>query len=496
MRHALLVCSCLSLAGSSSAQLTSTATPLPPATCFEGTGGPGGDFDWVVRAGETFVFDTTFTVVLGGPGGAHTTVQNAVDGLVEVRNLVVEEGGVLRASGPNPLRILATGDVVVRGRVDVSGFNALPVSTLNTGHFMEIGARGGAGGGSGGNANVVTTGSSPRGGDGQGPFGLPGAGGQGGETGYAPAALGKDARRPGGGAGGRFAQDQGPGLVAQPGANGSPLGTGAESGTSPARGGEVRPGPFVDGEPRNDFFGEAPLLGAHGEFLGRLGGELPGLWAGHGGGGGGNASPASVFPAPNWNFGLDEKGGAGGGGGGVLHVQALGRIVFGLAGEIRANGGSGAPGENTYFLDHVGGSGGSGSGGHVVLESASEIDFTDGGANLGAQPRDWLSARGGPRITGHPSYVNPPARALSHGGAGGPGVLQLHVPDPTLLPGTDPDKTDIVVPFAVAAARAPLGALASPGAHALFLTCDPPRRTGALPERGLERAGLPVRRRP
>ncbi len=472
----LLLGSCISLLGSANAQLTSTSKHSPSGTCFDGTGGPTGDFDWVVRSGEVFFFDTTSTIILGGPNGLPTMTQNAVNGLVDVRNLTIEEGAQVRVQGPNPMRILATGDVIVRGRLDLSGFHALSVATLNTGNQIEVGAAGGAGGGRGGNGNPVIIDSSPRGSGGQGPGNLLDAGGQGGETGYAPFGLGKDARRPGGGAGGRFARDQGPDLVAQNGADGSPLGTGAESGTSPARGGVTRPGAFVDGQARNDFFGEAPLFGPHGELLGLLRGELPSLWAGYGGGGGGNADPASVFPSPNWNFSRDEKGGAGGGGGGALHVQALGRIVFGLVGEIRSNGGSGAPGENTNFLDHIGGSGGSGSGGHVVLESATQIDFTDGGANVGALGRDWLSARGGPRITGHPSFVTPGARGYSNGGAGGPGVLQLHVPDPTLPPGTNPAKTDIVVPLNVAVARNPLDALASPGALALFLTCNPAPR--------------------
>lgn len=454
------------LCGAPGAQETSAR---PPGACFESTGGPNGDFDWVVRTGEAFFFDTTSTFVVGGPNGAPTSVQHAVNGVIEVRNLVVEQGGEIRVMGPRPMRVLASGDVIVRGRINVSGFGAKDVATLNTGNTVELGGNGGPGGGRGGLGNPVTTGSSPRGGDGA-ALGLADAGGQGGETGFAPAALGKDARRPGAGAGGRFARDQGPGLEAQPGADGSPLGTGAVSGESPARGGAVRPGPFVDGDTRNDFFGERPLGGTGG---GRLRGELARLWGGHGGGGGGNASPASGFPNPNWNFSSDEKGGGGGGGGGVLHVQALGRIVFGAAGEILSNGGRGATGENTNFLDHIGGSGGSGSGGHIVLESATHIDFTDGGLNLFAQPRDWLSARGGPRVVGPTQFVNPGAVGFSNGGAGGPGVVQLHVPDPTLPVGTNPFQSQIIVPASVVALRNPLDAIASPGAIALYLTCEP-----------------------
>lgn len=444
-----------------------------PATCFEGDGGPTGDFDWYVRTGEVFFLDTTLTQIIGGPNGVPTTIQNAVNGIVNVRDLVIEEGGEIRAQGPNPVRILAQRDVVIRGKLNVSGFNARDVATLNTGQVTELGAAGGPGGGRGGNANVNTTTSSPRGGDGHGPGTRLGEGGQGGETGYAPSNLGKDARRPGGGGGGRFAPDgHGVGEAAQPGAAGHPQSTGAESGEGPAAGGLVRSGPFTDGSARNDFFGEGPLLGPPGNHhYGRLRGELDELMGGFGGGGGGNADPAVTFPTPGWNFGSDEKGGAGGGGGGVLHVQALGDIVFGAAGEVRADGGRGAVGENTNFLDHVGGSGGSGSGGHVVLEAAGEIDFTDGGANRAAQGRDWIHALGGPRVVGSTAFIPPEIVPLSNGGAGGPGVVQLHVRDPLRAPDVLATRTDIVVPFSVAFSDAPLDGVASPAAWALFPTC-------------------------
>jgi hypothetical protein len=444
-----------------------------PETCFDGDGGPTGDFDWYVRTGEVFFFDTTLTMVVGGPNGLPTTIQNAANGIVNVRDLVIEEGGEIRAQGPNPLRILAQRDVVVRGRLNVSGFNARDVATLNTGNQTEPGASGGPGGGRGGNANVVITNSSPRGGSGHGPGTHVNQGGQGGETGYSPAGSGKDTRRPGGGGGGRFAADgTGTGEQAQSGGDGHALSSGAESGESPAAGGLPGAGAFSDGTMRNDFFGEGPLIGAPGHHhYGRLRGELDELMGGFGGGGGGNADPAATFPTPGWNFASDEKGGAGGGGGGIVHVQALGRIVFGAAGEIRADGGRGGTGENTNFLDHVGGSGGSGSGGHVVLEAAGEIDFTDGGTNRAAAGRDWIHALGGARVVG-PTQFNPPDVApLSNGGAGGPGVVQLHVREPLRAPDVLAARTDIVVPFAVAFSADPLDAVAAPAAWALYPTC-------------------------
>jgi hypothetical protein len=448
-------------------------------SCFSSTGGPGGDFDWVVHDGEIFFFDTSMTVVVGGPNGVPTSSETVIGGEVEVRNLVVEAGGEIRVIGPNTMRVQASGDVIVRGRIDLSGFSGRDVATLNTGNQVELGGAGGPSGGGGGNANVQTTQPSPRGGAGRGPSGQLGAGGQGGESRFAPGNLGKDARRPGGGGGARFSADQplasvpaGLSLVASDGNDGHPLSTGAESGMMPAQGGTAGGGAFVDGKPENDFYGMRPVRGRNG-LIRLIRGELAGLWGGYGGGGGGNAM--QVFPNPNWNFASDEKGGGGGGGGGTLHIQALGRIVFGAEGEILSNGANGGTGENTNFLDHVGGTGGAGSGGHVVLESAQVIDFTDGGANAGAQPRDWVAAYGRPLRTGPVRDVSPCCRTYSNGGASGGGVLQLHVPNPL--------SGGIVLPTAVMNQRNPLDAVSSPQAYALLLTCDP---TSPAPFRWLE----------
>ena len=53
---------------------------LSAAFAFDGTGGPNGDFDWVIRTGESFLFDTTHTAIVGGPNGVPTTTLNAVNG--------------------------------------------------------------------------------------------------------------------------------------------------------------------------------------------------------------------------------------------------------------------------------------------------------------------------------------------------------------------------------------------------------------------------------
>lgn len=65
-------------------------------------------------------------------GGAPETQQNVVGGVVQVRNMIVE-GASLLTQGPNPVTILATGDVEVRGLIDVSGHNAKNVATSNIG---------------------------------------------------------------------------------------------------------------------------------------------------------------------------------------------------------------------------------------------------------------------------------------------------------------------------------------------------------------------------
>src|SRR5262249_15168745 len=135
----------------------------------------------------------------------------------------------------------------------------------------------------------------------------------------------------------------------------------------------------------------------------------------------------------------DEKGGAGGGGGGGLLIRSLGPIRFGATGQIKCNGGRGAIGGNVLVQDHIGGHGGSGPGGPLGLEDASVLRFTAGGVAQGAAPRDWIQAVGGPQVKGTltPSDV-------SYGGAGGPGVIQLHVPA-SLTPIADP-SSHIIVP--------------------------------------------------
>jgi hypothetical protein len=445
---------------------------LSAAFDFDGTGGPNGDFDWFVHSGELFFFDTVSTPIVGGPGGFPTATLESANGIVDVHNLVIEEGGEIRVQGPNPMRIFASGDVIIRGRLDISGFNAKDVATLNTGAQEEIGGAGIAGGGKGGNANENTSGPTPRGGRGSGPFRQANLGGEGGEMGVNPGA--KNLRRPGGGGGGTLGRSAAgtqtfspnASMASSAGTNGNPASVGAVSGRSPAAGGLPGQGPFVDASDANDFFGVRPLLD-DGTLVGLVRGELPSLWAGYGGGAGGNAG--EVFPNPAWGQGSDEKGGGGGGGAGGLHVKALGRIVFGAGGQIIANGGRGATGENVITLDHIGGTGGSGSGGHVVLESATAVDFTDGGDALGAASRDWILAAGVPLRSGTLENVDPCCERQSNGGAGGPGLVQIHVPD-TVSPPSSDEEADVRVPLSAAGAANPLDMVSSPPALRLIPT--------------------------
>jgi hypothetical protein len=425
---------------------------LASAFQFEGTGGPGGEFDWVIGNGDSVVVDTDDGAIVEEDG---ITAQLFTDGVVHVRDMTIELGGSVRVQGSKPLVIVATGTVTIRGTLDLSGFDAPNIVLPNTSDVRSEGGAGGPGGGRGGFGNEVVTSSTARGSFGQGPGSIPNTGGQGGESGFSSGP--KDTRRPGGGAGGRFARLTGAGLVAQSGTNGQSEATGAVTNEKPPLGGALSDGPFTNGDSTDDFAGSR-AQGTPGNVTGLIRGELAGLWGGYGGGGGGNAVLSGQFPNPNWTPASDEKGAGGGGGGGGLHIRALGPIQFGLSGLIRCNGGRGGIGENTQGLDHVGGNGGSGSGGHVILETASFVDFTDGGT-VGTN-RDCITALGGPQITG----ATTTAGSVSFGGAGGAGVIQIHSPGSLRTPTTFGGDASIFVPTGLST----LDSIASPAALPLI----------------------------
>ena len=200
-------------------------------------------------------------------------------------------------------------------------------------------------------------------------------------------------------------------------------------------------------------------------------GELLAPWAGYGGGASGDievlkrTDPVSgtlrpitdLFPdvpfrtnsvsPPGWYY----KGAPGGGGGGQLLILAIGTVKIGAIGLIKANGGIGHGGESDiYTYSQVSGSGG-GSGGHIVVHSATEIDLSAidvGTANNASQvadltPKDVVQAIGGRRgwsMAGICSISNTPTcecdcdgngdYMIGRGGAGGPGLITWHVPEP------------------------------------------------------------------
>jgi len=404
-------------------------------------------FDWVVESGEEFTFDTTATPIAGGPDGQRTLVQDTRGGFVAVRSLTIEEGARILVRGPNPMVVHATGRVTIRGLIDASGL--APVVP-----FAIIPAPGGQGSAGGGTGGSGSRGADARGGDGSGAFDA-GAGGGGGESSFAPPTL---TNRGGGGGGGRFARDQPP-FVAEKGGNGPSESRGAESGLVPARGGAAGAEVFVDGDPSNDFFGVQPVVDAGGAVVARRRGELDHVHAGGGGGNGGDSIAASSFPVPPNT--VVAEGGGGGGGGGAVVIRALGRIVFGPNGRILANGGSGSLGF-VVITGTGGASGGSGSGGHVILESAEAIDFAAGAPGVVTLP--WIQAVGGPRISQRPF-------ALGFGGAGGPGVVQLHVPRPEHAP--DDPATNVILPLGALAEADPLAAVCQPRPYVLYPTVGP-----------------------
>ncbi|KAA3612922.1 MAG: hypothetical protein DWQ01_04250 [Planctomycetota bacterium] len=231
-------------------------------------------------------------------------------------------------------------------------------------------------------------------------------------------------------------------------------------------GGAAGPSIFSgDGLTANDFWGSR-FNPATGEFLV---GELLAPWAGAGGGAGGDSQIitrqdidgfAGIDPIndfyPDRPFQTYtqyyRKGAPGAGGGGQLLIMAIGTISIGPNAMIRANGGVGYGGESVSFTYwQISGSGG-GSGGHVVLHSATALDLSrvtvDGVTNfaelvntiqdqtthldlirgIGGR-RGWCASRlsrasDGIKLDGNGDFM------IGRGGAGASGVLQIHVPNP------------------------------------------------------------------
>lgn len=432
---------------------------LDAAFAFDGTGGVNGAFDWVIGndsgLAETLILDTSFSVITNSN---NSLSQSVVGGRVDIRSLWIKVGGTLVIQGPNPCRILCSGNidpalnppsvasVLVQGTIKCNGANNKGVVSFSTTNIPEEGAAGQAGGGDGGKGSFLTTQSTPAGGDGQGAFGALGQGGKGGESGFSTG--GETARRGAGGGGGVFGRDQMErtrptcpdqrlnGLDAEQGFNGSPTASGALHGVgvTPPVGGAKGTSPFIDANPNNDFWGT--MVTAAGNVVV---GELIKPHAGAGGGGGGDSCATASFPTTPFLPTGDEKGAGAGGGGGSLTILALGDIRIGTAGagaraRIEVNGGYGGGGENTSGTNRIGAGSGGGSGGHLVLQSASQIDITRlSTATTGGIGQGGLFARGGQGGAGANEVGG--ARATT-GGANGETTPQLDALPPALAYGT------------------------------------------------------------
>lgn len=551
---------------------------------------PPSEIDFAIGPGTanpgTVSFDTTLSF-LKDQAGQDRVIEN---GIIQCRNFYMkrneDSAGRLNVKGPNPLLIIATGEVRLdRGTlISAVGESAQDVTGIGNGHLPAIGGRGQAGGGDGGIGSPVAALSSPKGGNGKGPFNTPDAGGQGGHSGYGaltvdftttsnpaqcpPHVVGFTADgqpipsdcatalqvRAGGGGGGHFIEMERDGAIAGPfvygrvtqlfqpncgennpatagnppcsGANktsapqGSPPGTptppklntntAGEDGTDGptglgsdhvaseaelaansgmpmlifdavtgelgAKGGARSASVFTDQLPNgslntiNDFWGTKIL--PNGELLR---GELLTPIGGSGGGAGGDAIASLEYPpSQNHDFtGKDFRGAGGGAGGGLVWIRAVGRIT--ANGEINADGGHGAGGEQISCIVQTGGGSGGGSGGMIVLESLTGITLRPlnegAGTNLHCTggDRGWGTSLNGPaaekcsqelgcleggnwigscRFQNNPDGSGPipaglPARskrnsALSMGGAGGKGLIIFAIPhneDGSLKPG-------------------------------------------------------------
>ena len=242
-------------------------------------------------------------------------------------------------------------------------------------------------------------------------------------------------------------------------------------------GGQAGPSPFVDPDPDNDFFGQRYYWsGDPNDDPVLVTGELTAPWAGSGGGASGDVQTVlrrdldgdgilepltDFFPDTLFPFGTTInywRGGGGGGGGGQVQILAIGPIVLGTGTRILANGGSGNSGESTdesadgATVTQVSGSGG-GSGGHIVLHSATGLDLSAIPVGIAGDPADpdtffdnltpvhlaqaiggrrgWAASRLNDDLVGAPnSYDGNSTFMVGRGGAGASGVIQIHVPDP------------------------------------------------------------------
>ena len=381
----------------------------------------------------------TGTGVITSPSGATFRASPANEpNVLDVLQLRIPAGVVLRATGSLPLEILAAEQVDIAGRIDVSGqdggllrFDPDRLTEPNPG----TGGPGGAAGGNGGAgatiehrdgdptnaaaANTVAVVAGP----GQLPANTPaeffvadtpvGDGGR--EDELAP--LGGAVVLPEGGATWHATgcrQGDEPTACDQSGGGGA----GGGNRTGGARGGSVPAGTDLGGT-AGDAFGMDSL---------RFRGEF---WLSGGTGAGGGGASVNVpddyrarraGESLNQGRALFAPGTGGGGGGGVLHL-VCGNLFIRSTGAIVARGG------NAFQSIDLGGNGGAGAGGNVILQirdtltidPGGTIDVSGGEANL---PVPLVSGVGLPSYEGNLRLAGeliPTLRAF--GGRGGDGAI-------------------------------------------------------------------------
>jgi len=236
---------------------------------------------------------------------------------------------------------------------------------------------------------------------------------------------------------------------------------------------------FSDTNPSNNFYGNRFFWdGTPGVAPELIEGELLTPWAGAGGGASGdvqtverldltvppdgNLEPLPMFfPDLLFPYGTTRsywRGAPGGGGGGQVQIHAVGVIGFGPAGRVKAIGGSGSSGESTDesgsngTITQISGSGG-GSGGHIILQSATGLDLSTIAVGTAGNPnnpgtffnnlvaadivqsvggrRGWAGAKLNIPLVGAPGTRDGNSTYMvGRGGAGASGLIQIHVPDP------------------------------------------------------------------
>ncbi|MFT7516340.1 MAG: hypothetical protein ACI84O_000115 [Myxococcota bacterium] len=230
----------------------------------------------------------------------------------------------------------------------------------------------------------------------------------------------------------------------------------------------------------NDFYGERYFWdGTPGVVPVTVSGELFAPHAGSGGGASGDLQTVlrymddgqgaplpltSHYPDLAFPQGTTQRyfrGAGGGGGGGQIQIHVIGHIILGPTASLKVNGGNGTGGDSTSSggLDgsttQVSGSGG-GSGGHLILSSASGLNLTlinVGTAGTPGTPSTFfdnlipnyvMQAIGGRRgwaasklaenflaaANAPNNYDGNGSFQTGRGGAGASGVIQIHLPNP------------------------------------------------------------------